>query len=82
MEVEATDINTDDFLPTKSQKRNQNKGKKRTISSTTANNDDDEQMQVDEISGIEGAAKTNMPKKKRKKQAAVEIRKVAVPSHR
>lgn len=82
MEVETTDINTDDFLPSKSQKRNQNKGKKRTISSTTANNDDAEQMQVDEISGIEGAAKTNMPKKKRKKQASVEVRKVAVPSHR
>lgn len=81
MEVETTDINTDDFLPSKSQKRNQNKGKKRTISSTTANNDD-EQMQVDEISGIEGAAKTNLPKKKRKKTPAVELRKVAVPSHR
>lgn len=80
MDVDTTNINTDVFVPSKTQKKNQNKAKKRTISSTTNDNDGD-LMQVDDVSGIEGTAKTNLPKKKRKK-TEVEIRKIAVPSHR
>lgn len=80
MDVNKTaNIDTDAFLPPAG--RQQVKaGKKRTIS--TSSGAVDEQMQVDEATGIEGARKTNAPKIKRKKQTAVEIRKIAVPSHR
>lgn len=81
MDIDSANINTDEFLPSRPQKKNHNKGKKRTISSTTAG-DDGEQMQVDDVSGIEGTRKSNVPKTKRKKQLTVEMRKVPVPSHR
>lgn len=81
MDVDGANINADEFLPSKSKKADQNKAKKRTISSRT-NDDDDNQMQVDDVSRIEGRAKTNMPKKKRKKASEVEVRKIAVPTHR
>lgn len=81
MEVDKSlNIDTDAFLPP--QGRQQSKvsgktGKKRTISSNAGDD-----MQIDEATGIEGTRKTNAPKAKRKKAAAVETRKVAVPSHR
>lgn len=79
MEVErSANIDTDAFLPPAG--RQQVKaGKKRTISTTIG---DEEQMQVDEATGIECARKTNAPKSKRKKNTAIEMRKVPVPSHR
>lgn len=73
MASETTNISTDDFLPAKSSKK---AGQKRTIS---VGNDD--QMQIDEVTGIEGVRKTNAPKSKKKK-TNVEIRKIPVPSHR
>jgi len=81
MEVETVNIDADEFRPAAAQKKNQNKGKKRTISSATNDNDGDH-MQVDDVSGIEGTVKSTAPKKKKKKQAVVEIRKVPVPTHR
>jgi len=81
MDVDTTNINADDFLPSKSSKKNQNKSKKRTISSTMATEDNDK-MQVDEVSGIEGKPKVTGPKSKRKKQVNIEIRKIPVPAHR
>lgn len=77
----ATNIDADAFVPSK--KGQLKAGKKRTLSSTAAGQaDDDQQMQVDEATGIEGGRKTNAPKNKRKKHTAVELRKIAVPSHR
>lgn len=84
MEVDKNlNIDTDAFLPpqgrqqSKSTGKTGKTGKKRTLSSTGG-----DEMQVDEATGIEGTRKTNAPKAKRKKPAAVETRKVAVPSHR
>lgn len=80
MEVDKNlNIDTDAFLPPqgRQQSKSTKTGKKRTISSTGG-----DEMQVDEATGIEGTRKTNAPKSKRKKPAAVETRKVAVPSHR
>lgn len=80
MEVEnSANIDADAFLPPAGRKQVKT-GKKRTISSTSAGAE--EQMQVDESTGIEGARKTHAPKSKRKKNTAIEIRKVPVPSHR
>lgn len=79
METETSaNIDVDAFLPPTGRQQGR-LSKKRTIS-TSAGADD--QMQVDETTGIEGTRKTNAPKAKRKKQANVEIRKIAVPSHR
>lgn len=79
MEVDKNiNIDTDSFLAPSG--RQQTKaGKKRTISTSAGA---EEQMQVDETTGIEGARKTNAPKAKRKKNTAIEIRKIPVPSHR
>lgn len=79
METETSEnIDVDAFLPPTG--RHQRRlGKKRAIS-TSAGTDD--QMHVDETTGIESVRKTNAPKAKRKKQANIEIRKIAVPSHR
>lgn len=79
METETSaNIDVDVFLlPTG---RQQSRLSKKGTISTLAGADD--QMQVDEISGIEGEHRTNAPKAKRKKQANVELRKIAVPSHR
>lgn len=82
MDIEtAANIDTDAFLPPsgRQQSKSTKLGKKRTISTATAG---DEQMQIDESTGIEGARKTQAPKSKRKKPTNVEIRKIAVPSHR
>lgn len=80
MDVDKTaNIDTDAFLPAAG-RQHVKAAKKRTIS--TSNGAVEEQMQVDETTGIEGARKTNAPKSKRKKQTAVEIRKIPVPSHR
>lgn len=77
----AANIDADAFMPSK--KSQPKAGKKRTISSTAAGHDhDDQQMQVDETTGIEGGRKSHAPKTKRKKHTAVELRKIAVPSHR
>lgn len=79
METETSaNIDVDVFLPPTG--RQQNRISKKRAISTSAGADD--QMQVDETTGIEGKRKTNAPKAKRKKQANVEIRKIAVPSHR
>lgn len=76
---QTTNIDTDAFLPPAGRQQVKTP-KKRSIS--TSSGAVDEQMQVDEATGIEGARKTNAPKAKRKKQAAVEMRKIPVPSHR
>lgn len=77
----ATNIDADAFMPSK--KSQLKAGKKRTISSTASGHgNDDEQMQVDEVTGIEGSRKSSAPKSKRKKHTSVELRKIAVPSHR
>lgn len=77
----TTNIDADAFVPSK--KGQLKAGKKRTLSSTAPGQvDNDQQMQVDEATGIEGGRKTNAPKNKRKKHTAVELRKIAVPSHR
>lgn len=79
METEiSANIDVDAFLPPTGRQQCR-LSKKRTIR-TSAGADD--QMQVDETTGIEGKRKTNAPKAKRKKQANIEIRKIAVPSHR
>lgn len=78
MEVETVNIDADEFRVPNAQKKNQNKGKKRTISRTA----NDEEMQIDDVSGIEGTVKSTAPKKKKKKQAGAEIRKIPVPTHR
>lgn len=79
METETSpNIDVDAFLPPTGRQQGRI-SKKRTIS-TAAGGDD--QMQVDETTGIEGKRKTNAPKAKRKRQANIEIRKIAVPSHR
>lgn len=82
MDTDATtNIDADAFVPAK--KSQLKAGKKRTISNTTSGHDnDDQQMQVDEATGIEGVRKSNAPKNKRKKHTSVELRKIAVPSHR
>lgn len=78
MEVETSaNIDVDAFLPPTGRKRAR-AGQKRTISTSAGA---EEQMQVDE-SGIEGARKTQAPKTKRKKNAAIESRKIPVPAHR
>lgn len=76
----AANIDADAFMPSK--KGPLKAGKKRTISNAASVVDDDQQMQVDETTGIEGGRKSNAPKNKRKKHTNVEIRKIAVPSHR
>lgn len=77
----ATNIDADAFTPLK--KSQLKAGTKRTISSTASGHDnDDQQMQVDETTGIEGGRKSNAQKSKRKKHTSVELRKIAVPSHR
>lgn len=77
----ATNIDADVFMPSK--KSQLKAGKKRTISSTASGHgNDDQQMQVDEATGIEGSRKSSAPKNKRKKHTSVELRKIAVPSHR
>lgn len=81
MEVESNvNIDTDAFLPPagRQQSKASGAGKKRSISTTGG----DEEMHVDEATGIEGKRKTNAPKAKRKRPAAVETRKVPVPPHR
>lgn len=72
----SSNIDTDAFMPPNGRQQ-QKAGKKRSISTTV-----EEQMQVDEVSGIEGARKTNAPKTKRKKHTNAEIRKIPVPPHR
>lgn len=74
----SANIDADVFLPPAGRQQ-QKVGKKRTISTS---NGAEEQMQVDETTGIEGARKTNAPKAKRKKNTAIEMRKIPVPSHR
>lgn len=75
-------IDTDEFLPSKSLKNTKNKaGKKRTLSSTM-DIDEEQQMQVDDASGIEGARKSTAVKTKRKKFTNAEVRKIPVPPHR
>lgn len=77
----ASNIDADVFMPSK--KSQSKAGKKRTISSTASgHNNEDQQMQIDEVTGIEGIRKSNAPKNKRKKHTSVELRKIAVPSHR
>lgn len=79
MEVDTSaNIDVDAFLPPTGRQQGRT-SKKRTISTAA---EPDDQMQIDESTGIEGKRKTNAPKTKRKKQPNVEIRKVAVPSHR
>lgn len=81
METETSaNIDVDVFLPPTGRQQGRT-SKKRTIS-TSAGAGAGDQMQVDETTGIEGKRKTNAPKAKRKKQANVELRKIAVPSHR
>lgn len=80
METEnSTNIDVDAFLPPTGRQQGR-LSKKRTINTCTAGADD--QMEVDKTTGIEGIRKTNAPKAKRKKQTNIEIRKIAVPSHR
>lgn len=74
----SANIDTDAFLPP-SGRQQVKAGKKRTISTSAGA---EEQMQVDETTGIEGVRKTQAPKAKRKKNTAIEIRKIPVPSHR
>lgn len=74
----SANIDVDAFLPPAGRQQGR-VGKKRSISTSAGT---DEQMQIDESTGIEGKRRTNAPKTKRKKQTNVEIRKVAVPSHR
>lgn len=81
MDVESSaNIDTGAFLPPagRQQSKSSGAGKKRTLSTAGG----DEQMHVDEATGIEGKRKTNAPKAKRKRAAAVETRKIPVPAHR
>lgn len=81
MDTDEVNLSADNFLPTASSHNknktttNAAKGKKRTIS-------DDNEMQIDEVSGIEGKAKSATQKPKRKKPTNLELRKIPVPSHR
>lgn len=80
MDTDNDNINVNQFVPAVAEVANpnksQSKGKKRAIS------EGDQIMQVDEISGIEGGSKKNVPKSKRKKHTNLELRKISVPSHR
>lgn len=79
MDIDTENINVNEFVPATKQNKSSDvthtKGKKRAIS-------EGEQMQVDEVSGIEGGAKKNTPKTKRKRHANLEVRKIPVPAHR
>lgn len=77
MDIEDVNLSADSFLlSTSSAENKNNKGKKRTLT------ENDEQMQIDDISGIEGKPKTDAQKPKRKKQSSLELRKIAVPPYR
>lgn len=81
MDTEEVNLSTENFLPSsptslnKKQNTTNTKGKKRTLT-------DNDEMQIDEVSGIEGKAKSATQKPKRKKQTSLELRKIPVPSHR
>lgn len=76
MDTNDNDINIDaNFLPaTSAAKTSSAKGKKRAIS-------EGEQMVVDDATGIEGTVR-QAPRRKRKKQNSLELRKIPVPPHR
>lgn len=79
MATETMNIDTDEFVPSKTAKNKA--GKKRTISASL-NIDGDDKMQVDDATGIEGGRKSTAVKTKRKKFTNAEIRKIPVPPHR
>lgn len=72
MAQNTDNIIVDNFLPP----TNINIGKKR------AGTTDFEEMQVDEISGVEGNVNKGLPKTKKRKFTNLEIRKISVPRHR
>lgn len=73
MDTNENDVNIDavTFLPATAQP---SKAKKRAIS-------EGERMVVDDASGIEGTVR-QAPRRKRKKQNSLELRKIPVPPHR
>lgn len=76
--MDTDDVNIDavTFLPAAATKTTSSgdKGKKRALS-------EGDQMVVDDATGIEGTVR-QAPRRKRKKQNSLELRKIPVPPHR